>query len=142
MPSDFKPIALAITAILAVACSGTPRTAGPAAGNAAQSKPAPQTLAAANGISAAATATAAVPAAAPASDVDASLVKAGYSVLRRHDQVYYCRNETITGNRIATRVCLTASQIQDEKHDVTKAKDIMNQPSYQCLGGACKDPAR
>jgi hypothetical protein len=137
MPSDLKSIALAISATLSVACASTPRTAGPAAGTAAQPKRAPQTLAAASS----ATAPATVAAAPPAGDVDASLVKAGYSVMRRHDQVYYCRNEIITGNRIATRVCLTAAQIQDEKQDVTKAKDIMNHPTYQCLGGGCKDPA-
>jgi hypothetical protein len=137
MPSDLKPLAAAIVATLTVACSGTPRTAGTAAGTAAQPKPAPQTLAAAN--NAAAPTVAAVT---PVGEVDANLVKAGYSVLRRHDQVFYCRNEIITGNRIATRICLTAAQIQDERQDVTKAKDIMNQPTYQCLGGACKDPAR
>jgi hypothetical protein len=133
MPSDLKPIALAISATLSVACAGTPRTAGPAAGAAAQPKPAPQTLAATNNAAAPAT----VAATTPAGDVDAGLVKAGYSVLRRHDQVFYCRNEIITGNRIATRVCLTAAQIQDEKQDVTKAKDIMNQPTYQCMGASC-----
>jgi hypothetical protein len=77
--------------------------------------------------------------AAPTGEVDASLVKAGYSVMRRHDQVFYCRNEIITGNRIGTRVCLTAAQIQDEKQDVTKAKDIMNQPSYRCMGASCNN---
>ena len=91
MPSEIKPI-LVIVATLAAACSGTPRTAEPAAGTVAQAQPAPQALAAANHASAAA--------GAPAGDVDASLVKEGYSVLRRHDQVLYCRTEVITGNRI------------------------------------------
>jgi hypothetical protein len=126
VPSNIKPLAPVIFSMLAVACAGAPRTAQP--------KPAPQTVAAANNPPAAATA----PATAPSSDVDLKLVKAGYSVLRRHNQVYYCRTEIITGNRIATRVCLTAAQIQDEKQDVTKAKDIMNHPSNTCLG-ACKD---
>ena len=126
MRSDIKRIVLVVSATLAAACSGTPRTADPAAPTAA---PAPQTLAAANGAPAAATA--------PSSDVDASLVKAGYSVLRRHDQLLYCRNETITGNRIATRVCLTAAQIQDEKQVVAKTKDKLNQPSNHCLGPEC-----
>ena len=113
--------------ISAVACSGAPRTADPTPRTGAQPKPAPQRVATANAASVAATA--------PGGDVDLNLVKAGYSVLRRHNAIYYCRTEIITGNRIATRICLTAAQIQDEKHDVTKAKDIMNQPSYQCLGG-------
>lgn len=116
MRSDIKRIALFVFATLAAACSSTPRTAEPAAAN-----------------NAPATATA------PSSDVDLSLVKAGYSVLRRHDQVFYCRNEIITGNRIGTRVCLTASQIQDEKHDVAKAKDMLNQPNTRCVGASCNN---
>jgi hypothetical protein len=120
-----------MVAALAAACSGAPRTAEPAVGTAAQPMPAPQKVAAANN--------APVIATVPGSDVDQNLVKAGYSVLKRHNEVYYCRTEIITGNRIATRVCLTAAQIQDEKHDVTKAKDIMNQPTYQCLGKSCSD---
>jgi hypothetical protein len=104
---------------LAAACSSTPRTA----------QPAPQTLAAAGNAPA--------PPVASGSDVDPSLVKAGYSVMRRHDQVFYCRNEIITGNRIGTRVCLTAAQIQEEKHDVAKAKDMINQPNNRCLGPEC-----
>jgi hypothetical protein len=106
-----KRIALAVSATLAAACSSTPRTAQPAP------PPASPTVSSSN--------------------VDPSLVKAGYSVLRRHDQVFYCRNEIITGNRIGTRVCLTAAQIQEEKHDVTKAKELMNQPSSRCLGPEC-----
>jgi hypothetical protein len=129
MRSDIKRIAFFVSATLAAACSSTPRTAEPAAATAAQLKPAPQTIAAANNAPATATA--------PSSDVDLSLVKAGYSVLRRHDQVFYCRNEVITGNRIGTRVCLTAAQIQDEKQDVAKTKDKLNQPSNRCLGPEC-----
>ena len=130
MPSDLKPIALVIFATLAVACAGAPRSAEPAVGNVALPKSAPQSFAASKN----APATAVV----PSSDVDPNLVKSGYSVLRRHNEVFYCRNEIITGNRIATRVCLTAAQIQDEKQDVTKAKDILNHPSYRCMGAACE----
>ena len=115
MRSDIKRIALVVSATLAAACSSTPRTSNNAPANAPAA------------------------AAASTSDVDASLVKAGYSVLRRHDQVFYCRNEIITGNRIGTRVCLTAAQIQNEKQDVAKAKDILNQPSNRCLGPECNN---
>ena len=82
---------------------------------------------------------ASVAAAAPAGVIDASLVKAGYSLMRRHGEVLYCRNEVITGQRIATRICLTAGQIQDEKQSVTKAKDLLNQPAYRCLGASCNN---
>jgi hypothetical protein len=130
MRFEIKRIALVVSATLAAACSSTPRGAEPAAATAAQLKPASQRFAAANNAPASATA--------PISDVDLSLVKAGYSVQRRRDQIFYCRNEIITGNRIATRVCLTAAQIQDEKQDVTKGKDLMNKPNNRCLGPECK----
>jgi hypothetical protein len=137
MRSDIKTLALVTFSALAVACSGTPRTAPPATGTVAQPQQAPQTLVAAN--NAPATSPTTVAATAPTGDVDPALVKAGYSVMRRHGEVYYCRNEIITGQRIGTRICLTAGQIQDEKQNVTKAKDMMNQPSYQCLGASCSN---
>lgn len=59
--------------------------------------------------------------------------------MRRHGEVLYCRNEVITGQRIATRICLTAAQIQDEKQNVTKAKDLLSQPSNRCLGASCNN---
>ncbi len=134
MPSDIKKIALVVFAMWVAACSSTP---------------APQTLAAAANAPAIAPGTAPAPApaavaapgavVAPAGVVDAGLVKAGYSVMRRHGEVLYCRNEVITGERIATRICLTAAQIQVEKQNVTKAKDLLNQPSYQCMGASCKN---
>jgi hypothetical protein len=117
MPSDIKQIALVLFATLAAACSSTP-----AAGTSRTDEPA---------VGAAA--------AAPAGVVDASLVKAGYSVMRRHGEVLYCRNEVITGQRIGTRICLTAAQIQTEKQNVTKAKDLLNQPANRCLGASCNN---
>jgi hypothetical protein len=121
--------------MLAAACSSTPDTR-----MSRNHEPAvPQTLAAAGNAPAITPGTASDVAAPPGGVVDASLVKAGYSVMRRRGQVLYCRNEVITGQRIATRICLTAAQIQVEKQNVTKAKDLLNQPSYQCLGAACKN---
>jgi hypothetical protein len=126
MPSDIKQITMAVLATLAAACSSTPPSA-------------PQTLAAAGNTPAIAPGTPSAAAAAPAGVVDANLVKAGYSVMRRNGEVLYCRNEAITGQRIATRICLTAAQIQDEKQNVNKARDLLNQPSYQCMGHACNN---
>ena len=117
-------------------CSGTPRNAEPAARTLASTQAAPQTPATADSAPKVNnTPTAAAKAA--AGDIDASLVKAGYSVMKRHDVVLYCRNETITGQRIATRVCLTAEQIQAEKQNVTKAKDLMSQGGNRCVKPAC-----
>jgi hypothetical protein len=136
MPSDIKPIALVVFATLAAACSSTPASQTlAAAGNAPAIAPATASTAAATTTAAATSAAAA----AQAGAVDASLVKAGYSVMRRHGEVLYCRNEVITGQRIGTRICLTAGQIQDEKQEVSKAKDLLNQPSYRCVGLSCKN---
>ena len=144
MPSDIKQIALVVFANLAAACSSTPatstsRTDEPAVGTATPQQSAPQTRAAAGNAPAIAPGPASAAAAAPASVVDASLVKAGYSVMRRHGEVLYCRNEVITGQRIGTRICLTAAQIQDEKQNVTKAKDLLNQSSNRCVGASCNN---
>jgi hypothetical protein len=124
MPADIKPIALVVVATLVAACSSTP---------------ARQTLAAAGNAPAIAPDMASSAAATPAGAVDASLVKAGYSVMRRHGEVLYCRNEVITGQRIETRICLNAGQIQGEKQNVTKAKDLLDQPSYRCVGKSCSN---
>lgn len=133
MLSDIRPMILVIAATLAAACSGTLRNAPSGAGNAVQPQPALPAPAGAN------SRPKAPEAAAANGDVDTNLIKAGYSVMRRHGEVYYCRNEIITGQRIATRICLAAGQIQDEKQNVTKARDMLDQPSYQCLGASCKN---
>jgi hypothetical protein len=128
MASDIKQIALVVFVMWAAACSSTPAT----------STSPPQTLAAAGNapIAPGAASDAAAP---PAGVVDAGLVKAGYSVMRRRGEILYCRNEVITGQRIATRICLTAGQIQVEKQNVTKAKDLMDQSSNRCVKHSCSD---
>jgi hypothetical protein len=123
MPFDIRQIASSILATLAAACSSTPPPALAAVGNAAAIAPV----------------TASAAAAAPAGVVDAGLVKAGYSVMRRGGEILYCRNEVLTGQRIGTRLCLTAAQIQDEKQNVTKAKDLLNQSSNRCVGASCNN---
>jgi hypothetical protein len=136
MAYDIKVIVLLAVCATLASCSGTPRSAEPVARTVASTKAAPQTHATADSPPRAnGTPTAAANAA--ASDIDASLVKAGYSVMKRHGVVLYCRNETITGQRIATRVCLTAEQIQAEKQNVTKAKDLMSQGGNRCVKPGC-----
>lgn len=144
MPSDIKQIVIVAFATLAAACSSTPatstsRTDEHAAGTTVPQQSAPQMLAAAGNIPAIAPGTASAGAAPPAGAVDASLVKAGYSVMKRNGEVLYCRNEVITGQRIGTRICLSAAQIQTEKQNVTKAKDLLNQPANRCLGASCNN---
>ncbi|HEX4243713.1 MAG TPA: hypothetical protein VHZ53_20030 [Steroidobacteraceae bacterium] len=126
MRSDIEAPALLACAALAGACSSTPRTPAAAPEGTAHAQPPPHPPAATGK--------------ATAGNVDPELVKEGYSVLRRKDQVFYCRTEIITGNRIASRVCLTASEIEGQKHDLAKSKDLMNGPgSYRCVGGACNN---
>jgi hypothetical protein len=136
MAHDIRMIVLLAGCAIVASCSRTPRNVEPAARTVASTQAAPQTLAAAESSPPAKDAPTAV-AKAAAGDIDASLVKAGYSVMRRHDVVLYCRNETITGQRIATRVCLTAEQIQAEKQNVTKAKDLMSQGGNRCVKPGC-----
>jgi hypothetical protein len=120
MRSHIKAIASVICAALAAACAGA--TTYP--------QSSPQTLAAASG--------APRSAGAPASDVDVRLIKEGYSVRRRHDQVFYCRSTVVTGTLISSRTCLTAAQIADSKQEAVKAKDMLNASGgTECVGNAC-----
>jgi len=72
------------------------------------------------------------------SGVDANLVKEGYRVVRRHDQILYCRSQSVTGTLFASTVCLTASQIADQRHELQQSKDLLNQAhATQCVGPEC-----
>jgi hypothetical protein len=144
MPSDIKKVVLIAFTTLVAACASTPatrtsRTETPAVGAAASQPSAPQTFAAAGNAPAIAPGTAPAAGEAAPNGIDASLVKAGYSVMKRRGEVLYCRNEVITGQRIGTRICLTAAQIQVEKQNVTAAKDLLNHPSYNCVGKSCNN---
>jgi hypothetical protein len=70
--------------------------------------------------------------------VDANLVKDGYRVVKRHDQVLYCRSESVTGTLFASTVCLTASQIASQKRDLLESKDLLKQAgAARCAGPEC-----
>jgi hypothetical protein len=117
-----------LTASLA-ACSSAARTAPPAVASAAPPQAAPKALVAGH----ASPTTAPDAAAIRTDEVDPSLLKAGYKVMRYQGQILYCRTEVLTGQRIGTRVCLSAAQLQAEKQNVTKARDIMNGGNNRCL---------
>jgi hypothetical protein len=127
MLSDFRSIVFLAICTSLEACAGTPPTAKPSVGTAAPAQPASMVVSVPSN----------TPAPVSASDVDANLVKSGYSVMRRHSQIYYCRNEIITGQRIGTRVCLTAEQIQNEQQNVTKAQDVLSHPGDRCTKPMC-----
>jgi hypothetical protein len=100
---DIETKIVVISTALA-ACSGAPRRATVVA--AAPPQPAAIASATANN----APATAPAETTASAERVDPNLVEAGYLVVRRNDQILYCRTEIVTGQRIGTRICLTAAE--------------------------------
>jgi hypothetical protein len=138
MFSDFRSVALLALCASLAACAATLPTAKPMVVSAAPAPPASVTASSPSNTPAPPATTPSAPATTPpVSDVDANLVKAGYSVMRRHAQVYYCRNEIITGQRIGTRVCLTAEQIQSERQNVKKAQDMLTHPGDRCTQPMC-----
>jgi hypothetical protein len=73
-----------------------------------------------------------------AADVDAALVREGYRVVRRHDQILYCRSESVTGTLFASTVCFTASQIANQRRDLQESKDLLKQSgATRCVGPEC-----
>ena len=70
--------------------------------------------------------------------VDADLIKEGYRVQRRHDQILYCRSQSVTGTLFASTVCLTASQIASQKRELQQSRDLLNQGhATTCVGPEC-----
>jgi hypothetical protein len=58
-------------------------------------------------------------------DVDAAMRKRGYKPALYRGERVYCRNETITGSNLETKVCLTARQIEDQERS---GKDMLTGP--------------
>jgi hypothetical protein len=112
---------IVVLLVALAACSGTARKATPAARAQAGAQSASPPVAAAPG--------------GDAAGVDRSLLKDGYSVVRRNGQVLYCRSQSVTGTKFSDRVCLTAAQIHKEQEDAQQAKDTLNKArAAQCLG--------
>jgi hypothetical protein len=116
-----------LCAALGVSCSGVPMR-GPAAAVAPVAR-------------AATTATtdegAAATRRAPAL-VNASLVSQGYRVVKRGDQLLYCRSQSVTGTAFVSTVCKTESQIRDQGDAVQHYRDTLNQPHIAtCVTVGC-----
>jgi hypothetical protein len=62
-------------------------------------------------------------AAASQTNVDNAMRKRGYRSALDRGQRVYCRNETLTGSNLASKVCLTAEQIENQER---AGKDILN----------------
>ena len=116
-----------LCAVLGVSCSGVPMR-GPAA---------PAAPIARAGSAARTDEGAAATRRAPAS-VNASLVSQGYRVVKRGDQLLYCRSQSVTGTAFLSTVCKTESQIRDQGAAVQHYRDTLNQPHIApCVTVGC-----
>jgi hypothetical protein len=70
--------------------------------------------------------------------VNARLVSQGYRVVKRGDQLLYCRSQSVTGTAFLSTVCKTESQIRDQDAAVQQYKDTLNQPHIApCVAVGC-----
>jgi hypothetical protein len=70
--------------------------------------------------------------------VNASLVRQGYRVVKRGDQLLYCRSQSVTGTAFLSTVCKTESQIRDQDAAVQQYRDTLNQPHIApCVTAGC-----
>ena len=127
MRRNNRLVGVLLCAALGVSCSGVPMR-GPAA-------------AAAPVVRAGSTATtdeaAAATRRAPAL-INASLVSQGYRVVKRGDQLLYCRSQSVTGTAFLSTVCKTESQIRDQGAAVQQYRDTLNQPHIAtCVTAGC-----
>jgi hypothetical protein len=102
---------------------------------------APNTPSAAAPAPSAAPATAATPSAPAAgtktasSGVNQGLVKEGYRTTTKRGQIMYCRTEPITGTRFTNNVCLTETQIIEQRQN---ARDALTAPRQaECIPKGC-----
>ncbi len=116
-----------LCALIGVACSGPPKRS-PAA--AATSVAHPATTGTPDNETGALHRTPAV--------VNPSLVKQGYRVVKRGEQVLYCRSQSVTGTLFSSTVCLTESQIKDQDAGLQRSKDTLNQSRpARCVEKLC-----
>jgi len=70
--------------------------------------------------------------------INASLVSQGYRVVKRADQLLYCRSQSVTGTAFLSTVCKTESQIRDQGAAVQQYRDTLNQPHIApCVTVGC-----
>jgi outer membrane biogenesis lipoprotein LolB len=118
------PLAVALLCAVLTACATLP-----------QREPSTQTAAS----TADAQHAAAVPSSTnPDAALDASLVREGYRIDRRGDQVRYCRTQVTTGTAFPSTVCLTPEQIQAQRRSLQQSQDTLVQPrGITCSGKLC-----
>lgn len=119
-------------ALLATACATSPSHDAPAA------DPTPITAQQAAAI--AATPLASTSAAPPSANgsalpaIDPTLIKQGWRVVRRKDQLVYCRSEMVTGTQFRRKVCLTPDEIERQAQKAKEMRDRMieSRPGPPC----------
>jgi hypothetical protein len=79
---------------------------------------------------------AAAPAAAPEHASDDKLVRAGYQPAMHHGKRVYCRVESQTGSRFASRVCLSAEEIRAREANAKEVLDTVR-PDTTCALVKC-----
>jgi hypothetical protein len=64
----------------------------------------------------------------PANEINAILVKQGYQVVKRNDQVLYCRQEIVTGTTFKNKVCLTEEQVKNKESQANETRRQLGTP--------------
>jgi len=68
-----------------------------------------------------------------------SLIQAGYKATKIKGEIYYCRQEEVTGTSFKRKVCLNETQLRDEERKMKEMQDQMmrTQASPSCMGPTC-----
>jgi len=70
--------------------------------------------------------------------LDALLVREGYRIVRRGDQVRYCRTVTPTGTAFSSTVCLTAEQVEQQRRSLEQSQqDLTLTRGMTCARKLC-----
>ena len=68
-----------------------------------------------------------------------TLIQAGYKATSVKGEIYYCREEQVTGTSFKRKVCLTEAQLKDQERKVKELQDRMmrQQANPGCSGSSC-----
>ena len=71
-----------------------------------------------------------------------TLIQAGYKATDVKGEIYYCRQELVTGTGFKRKVCLNEEQLRGVERRTREMQEqiLRSQMSPGCLGPTCKDP--
>jgi len=71
-----------------------------------------------------------------------TLIQAGYKATSVKGEIYYCREEQVTGTSFKRKVCLNEAQLRDEERRIKEMQEqiLRTQASPGCMGPTCEDP--